>query len=367
MSNNSMKSIFATALLGTLLWLAPTRASAAEIVDGGVFFTADTLASANKSILELEQKSGHTVRFETFAAVPADKVETVSKMDAKQRETFFSSWVHDRAEATQSRGIVVLMCRQPSHLNVWVGKPIQQAGFGAAQAKTVKEAMLTSFRAKEYDKGLTNAVSLLSTTFSGLKAPASKSATQTPRDPKHAGQPTPATVRHVPAASVPGQHAPSHAHQAPLHANPASAWPGIITVLMLVVGGIFAVSMIRRMFGGGGHSQGGYGAPGGGYGGGGYGGGGGGGFMNGLAGGIFGAVAGNWLYNQFSDHSASAGEHHSPGNSLDSSDSSNGGGFDSGTGSSDTGFSGGTDFGGGDFGSGDSGGGGSDFDGGGDF
>ena len=358
MPNNSMKSIFATAMLGTLLWLAPTRASAAEIVDGGGFFTADTLASVNKSILELEQKSGHTVRFETFAAVPADKVETVSKMDAKQRETFFSSWVHDRAEATQSRGIVVLMCRQPSHLNVWVGKPIQQAGFGAAQAKTVKEAMLTSFRAKEYDKGLTNAVSLLSTTFSGLKAPASKSASAT--QTKHAGQPTPATARHVPAASVPVQHAPSHAHQAPLHSNQASAWPGIITVLMLVVGGIFAVSMIGRMFGGGGHSQGGYGAPGGGFGGGG-------GFMNGLAGGIFGAVAGNWLYNQFSDHSASAGEHHSHGGSLDSSDSSGGSGFDSGSGSSDTGFSGGTDFGGGDFGSGDSGGGGSDFGGGGDF
>ena len=358
MPNNLLKSFFVTGLMGTLLWLAPTRTLAAEIVDGGGFFTADTLASVNKSIIELEQKSGHTVRFETFAAVPADKVETVSKMDAKQRETYFSSWVHDRAEATQSRGIVVLMCRQPSHLNVWVGKPIQQAGFGAAQAKTVKEAMLTSFRAKEYDKGLTSAVSLLTTTFSGLKAPASKSATQTPRDPKHAGQPTPAAVRHVPAASVP-------AHPAPLHANPASAWPGIITVLMLVVGGIFAVSMIGRMFGGGGHSQGGYGAPGGGYGGGG----GGGGFMNGLAGGIFGAVAGNWLYNQFSDHSASAGEHHSHGSSLDSNDSSSGGGFDSGTGSSDTGFSGGTDFGGGDFGSGDSGGGGggSDFDGGGDF
>ncbi len=351
MPNNLLKSFFVTGLMGTLLWLAPARVSAADISDAGGFFTSDTLATVNKSITELEQKSGHTVRFETFAAVPADKVETVSKMDAKQREAFFSSWVHDRAEATQSRGIVVLMCRQPSHLNVWVGKPIQQAGFGAAQAQTVKEAMLTSFRAKEYDKGLTNAVSLLSTTFSGLKAPASKSASAT--QTKHAGQPTPAAVRHVPAASVPAQHAP-------LHANQASAWPGIITVLMLVVGGIFAVSMIGRMFGGGSQSHGGYGAPGGGYGGGG-------GFMNGLAGGIFGAVAGNWLYNQFSDHSASAGEHHSHGSSLDSSDSSNGGGFDSGSGSSDTGFSGGTDFGGGDFGSGDSGGGGSDFGGGGDF
>ena len=365
MPSNLMKSFFATGLMGTLLCLAPALTSAADISDGGGFFTAETLATANQSIRDLEQKSGHTVRVETFAAVPADKVEAVSKMDAKQREAFFSSWVHDRAEAAQSRGLVVLMCRQPSHLNVWVGKPIQGAGFGAAQAKSVKELMLTSFRAKEYDKGLTNALAQLSTTFAELKAPATKpaSALQTTRDPKHAGQqPTPATVRHVPAASVPVQQAPIKGHQAPLPANPPSAWPGIITVLMLVVGGIFAISMISRMFGGGGQSHGGYGAPGGGYGGGG----GGGGFMNGLAGGIFGAVAGNWLYGQFSGHNASAGEHHSPNSSLDSSDTSNGGWADSGNSSSDTGFSGGTDFGGGDFGSGDSGG-GSDFDGGGDF
>ncbi len=67
---------------------------------------------------------------------------------------------------------------------------------------------------------------------------------------------------------------------------------------------------------------------------------GGGGFLSGLTGGIFGAVAGNWLYNQFSDLHASASETHPPiDDSSNSSDWSD-------TGSAD---SGGNHFGGGDF------------------
>ena len=84
--------------------------------------------------------------------------------------------------------------------------------------------------------------------------------------------------------------------------------------------------------------------------------------MRSLAGGIFGAMAGNWLYDQFS------GGHHAQASDSNWSNSDtptdNPGRDDS-----DTGYSGGTDFGGDDFG-GDSGGdsgGGSDFGGGDDF
>jgi len=360
MPSNLLRSSVATSLLGAMLWLVPAVSMAADITDGGSFFSAETLATTNQSLRELEQKSGHAVRIETFAAVPADKAEAVAKMDAKQREAFFSTWVHDRAKATQSRGLVVLMCRQPSHLNIWAATPIQRAGFGAAEAKVIRETMLSSFRAKEYDKGLTSGVAQLSTTLASMTPSKSKAAATTPSapDPKHAGQPAPAVVRHIPAGQVPSSPTHAPAHQVPIHqAAQSSPWTGILVVLMVVVGGIFVMSMIGRMFGGGGQSQGGYGATGGG--------GGGGGFMQGLAGGIFGAMAGNWIYDQFSGHSASAGETHSSGSALDSSSSSSGW-ADSGSSSSDTGFSGGTDFGGGDFGSGDSGG-GSDFGGDGDF
>lgn len=344
-----MNSITLTGLVTVVMWLVPAVIRAAEISDGGEFFSAEVITAANQSIRDLEQKSGHEVRIETFATVPANKAEAVEKMDAKQRGEFFSKWVHDRAEATQSRGILVLICREPSHLNLWAGRPIQQAGFGAAQAKTVKEIMLIHLKAKEYDKALIEGVAQLSTTFGELSHAKAKASTTTPatHEPKHGGHVDPTSPNHTPA------------HQTPVHVPQQSNWTGVMVVLMFVVGGIFVVSLIGRLFGGGRNSgMGGYGP-------GGYGGGGGGGFMSGLTGGIFGAMAGNWMYDQFSGRHASGGESHPTGSSFDTNDSSSGSGFDSG--SSDSGFSGGTDFGGGDFGGGGDSSGGGDFGGGGDF
>lgn len=351
MLNKRMNSIMTTGLVAAILWLAPAVVRAAEISDGGGFFSAEAIATANQSLRDLKQKSGHEVRIETFAVAPAEKIEALGKMDAKQREAFFSKWVFDRAEATQSRGIFVLICRDPSHLNLWAGTPIQKAGFGAAQAKTVKEVMLTRLKAKEYDKALIEGVAQLSTTFGGLSHTKAKASTTTPATPE--SKPVGNTAFAKPS------HAP--AHQSPVHVPQQSNWTGVIVVLMFVVGGILVMSLIGRLFGGGRSSaMGGYGPSG-------YGGGGGGGFMSGLTGGIFGAMAGNWMYDQFSGRHASGGETHSSGNSLGSHDSSSGSGFDSGSGSSDSGFSGGTDFGGGDFGGGGDSSGGGDFGGGGDF
>lgn len=349
MLSKRMNSIMTTGLVAAMLWLAPAVVRAAEISDGGGFFSAEAITTANQSIRDLEQKLGHEVRIETIAAAPTDKIEAVAKMDAKQREAFFSKWVHDRAEATQSRGIFVLICREPSHLNLWAGTPIQRAGFGAAQAKTVKEAMLTRLKAKEYDKALTEGVAQLSTTFGGLSHAKAKASTTTPATPgsKHVGHVIPTSPTHAPG------------HHAPVHVPQQSNWTGVMVVLMFVVGGIFVMSLIGRLFGGG-QSSGTGGS-------GGYGNGGGGGFMSSLTGGIFGAMAGNWMYDQFSGRHASGGETHSTGDSFGSNDSSSGSGFDSGSGPADSGFSGGTDFGGGDFGGGGDSSGGGDFGGGGDF
>ena len=350
MLSKRMNSIMTTGVLAALLWLAPMAVRAADISDGGGFFSAEAIATANQSLRDLEQKSGHEIRIETFAAVPTDKIEVASKMDAKQRDTFFSKWVLERAKATKSRGIVVLICREPSHLNLWAGTPIQDAGFGVAQAKTVKDAWLTRLKAKEYDKALTEGVAQMSITFGSLSHPKAKSALS--ESPNHGSKP----VGH--ASPTPASRAPIHSvpvHNAPVQMPQQSPWTGVMVILMFVVGGIVVMSLIGRLFGGGRNMGAGGSGPGG-YGqGGGYGGGGGG-FLSSLTGGIFGAMAGNWMYDQFSGRHASGGESHSMGDSSGTNDTSSGSGFDSG--SSDTGFSGGTDFGGGDFGGGGDGGGG---------
>ena len=352
----SINSFLIPVVAAVALILAPSMVPAADIVDGGGFFSAETLAKANQTIRDLEQKTKHEVRIETFASVSADKVEAVKKMDKAERETFFTKWLHDRAEATKAHGVFVLICKEPAHLRLWGAKEIQKAGFGAEQAKPVRELFLMGFKAKEYDKTLTDALAQLSTTLDGLKSVPKKGA-------ESAGHATP-NHDHAARPNQPVQHAP-HApiNRGPQPAAPAKEanWSNILVVIAMILGGIFLFSAVMRMFSGGrNYGQSGPGGYGGGYGGGG---GGGGGFMSGLTGGIFGALAGSWLYNQFSDHHASAGETHSAGNDssnvTDSSSSYNDDILES-----DSGDAGGTDFGGGDFGGDDFGGGG---DGGGDF
>ena len=328
MLRNKFQSMLTTGLLGAARLCVPAVVQAADVSDGGGFFSAAAIAKANEAIRTVEKKSGHDVRIETFATVPKDKVEAVSKMDTKERETFFSNWLHDRAEATKSRGVVILICKDPSHLRLWAGKPLERAGFGVTQAKPITAALLAGFKAKEYDKALNDTVTQLSTALEGLHAVRGGTAA-----PANSARPAPHKT------PQPAQHDRPAAQQ--------TGYGGLIFVMAIVIGGIVVISLLSRLFGGG-RTGSGYG---GGYGGagGGGGGGGGGGFMQGLAGGIFGAMAGNWLYNQFSGHQA----HGSDSNYTGSDSSSGGAGNDS---SSDSG--GGTDFGGGDFGGGgDSGGG----------
>jgi uncharacterized protein len=144
--------------------------------------------------------------------------------------------------------------------------------------------------------------------------------------------------------------------------------------IILGVVALLAFRLIGALISGlfGGRGSGGYGP--GGYGPGGYGVGGGGMFGS-LMTGLFGAFAGNWLYDSFfghghhgmsstafggEDHSHSSGFNDGAGEDFQGS----GGDFDTGdhsSGGGDFGGSDGGDFGGGDFGGGDFGGGGGDF------
>jgi len=327
MRTKLMKSMFVTGLLCAIT-LLPAIARA-DVVDDGGFFSPEAVAAANDALRAVEKKTGHTVRIETHATVPDGKAGAVSKMTGPNREKFFSNWLHDRAEAVKSRGLIVLICKEPAHLRLWVATPLQNAGLDAIQARQIQAQLLAGFKAHEYDKTLKESVTQITTVLEGLSVAKSSEV--------------------APAAPV---HHPTNQQPQPHHQQPRAnsvGFGGLFTVLAIVLIGVLVFSWITRMFSGAsGYAQNpsGYGpgyGPAPGYGGGG--------FMRGLAGGIFGAMAGNWLYDQFSGHRTYGGD------SWTNTDSTYSG-SDGGSSISDSGFSGGTDFGGGDFGGGDFGGGG---------
>lgn len=318
----------------------PQLLSAVEINDEAGFFSQSALDRANMQIADLRQKHGKELRIETFKAVPSDKVATVAKMSREDRQTFFKKWATDRATAEHAKGIFVLICKQPGHVQVEVDRQTRGQGFGTAERDQLRDKLLAGFRGHDYDKALLDSVDYVSRAFRNqpVRAEAEMPAPPSPQ----AGHP---------AAGHPGRAGPPR--------EPGGQGLGLLGWAIVAVAVFFGIRLIGMMFGG---LMGGGQPAGGGYGPG-YGGGGGGGLFGSLMTGMFGAIAGNWIYNSFLGNSAHAAPPSSYGDDAGHDFQGSGGDFNGGDDSGAGDFSGGDsggggDFGGDDFGGGDSGGGG---------
>jgi hypothetical protein len=359
MFSQTMKSLILIGSVASVLAGWPDSAQAVEIRDDAGFFSRKALDQANARIVEIEKNYGKEIRIETFKAVPAGKTDAVSRMTKSERAGFFEKWARDRATAERVKGIYILICKSPGHVQVEEDRQTRNQGFGLADRNELSEKLLAGFRHKDYDGALLDSIDFVNRT---MKA---KLNVRAEADGKGA--------------------APGRADHHDVGRNDREAgrvdrpqgmglleW--LIVGVLIFLGVRLIIALFRAMSGGNRPAGGGYGggyAPGpGGYGGGG-------GMMGGLMSGMFGAFAGNWLYNSFFGNSAHGGESSGFGGSeghrdapdgagegflgsggdFDNSDDDvAGGGGDSGDGGS--GDFGGGDSGGGDFGGGDSGGGG---------
>jgi hypothetical protein len=359
----------------TLALVGQAWAVVPEVKDGGSFFAPDTLASADRQITEIQKKFRKDLLIETFPGVPSDKAAAFQKMDKQAQSKFFQSWAEDRARGARVEGIYILITKLPPRIQIEVEKNEQKRAFRVpGDSDRLREVLIKAFHEKDYDRGLLEGIAFVEKTLGenlGIAA-------------RPASEPVPQIIEH-------GVNKVRPAVQ-------GASGMGWLLILIVVVVGFWILRAIFRGIGhmlGGGPRQYGPGpgaGPGPGYGGPGYGapgyggGGGGGGFMSGMLGGLFGAAAGNWLYDSFGRGGGGfggggmggagyggggrsyEGESGPAPSDADQDYSGSGGDFgsqdDGGGGGGDYGGSGG-DFGGGDSGGGDFGGGGGDFGGGG--
>jgi hypothetical protein len=338
-----------------------------EVKDAAGFFTPDALTKADRQLAEIQKKYHKDLLIETFATVPPDKTDAFEKMDKPARAKFFQSWANDRAKKERVEGVYVLILKQPGHVQVEVGRETQKKAFAVpADQNQLRNILVENFQSKDYDRGLLQGVE-----FFERKLGENLHVAAAPRS-----EALPKVLEH-------GVNKVGPAVQG------ASGMSWIVILIIIVVGFWILRALFRGIFhmlggggpprqygpgpgGGPGYGGPGYGAPG--YGGGG----GGGGFMSGMLGGLFGAAAGNWLYDSFGrgggmgggfggggERSYGGGGSSSGASDADQDYSGSGGDFGGGDGGGGGGDFGGGDSGGGDSGGGDFGGGGGDFGGGG--
>jgi uncharacterized protein len=277
------------------------------------------------------------------AAVPAafkDRFDAAKgKQDAEGGLAVLGEWLGEESLKVGKKGLAVLVYAEGKAVLVRVkADPTSEAAgrLTAADTRTLVGQLVADFKAGNRDLALYQAVGFVVDKLKTAPPAAAES------------NPAPAAADNKPAAKA---------------ADGGYNVGGIICVALVAMLGLWLVFGLVRAFTRPhtpppGYGQGAYGQPGG-YGPGGYGGGGGG-FMSGLMGGLFGAVAGNYLYNSFLGGSSLGAT------DLGGATGAEGGLADAGAGDGNYGgdYGGGTDAGGGDFGGGYGDAGGGDFGGG---
>jgi hypothetical protein len=281
-------------------------ASASSVRDQAGMFSPDAVRQAEADLNRVERQYG----------IPTT-IETIDSLDGAD----IANTTLERAKRSGTRGIYILIANKEKKIwdEVWRG------AIPPDRQRALRQAFAAGFKKGDFDAGLLQGVKEIGTEVAATVAEKG-------------------TRRSQPGALPPGRAGRGNG-------KGGFGIGSLLGIGLLIVGVLFVVRLLGGLFGGGGSRQPGrMGAPG--YGAPGYGGGGGGGFMSSLFGGIGGALAGNWLYDQFS------GRHHGG-----YSDSSAMGGD-----ASQSPASGGDDWSGGgtDWGGGDTGGGGGDWGGGGD-
>ena len=294
-------------LLGTSL----SRAERGIILDNGAFFSDSAKAEANRQLLDVGLRFKKEVVIETFKTIPDDVTKGVNLQDRAAVNRMFEQWTIRQARQQRVNGIYILLSKEPSHLQVIIGDGTQQTLFTSKDRTVLVDVMLARLRTKQYDEALLQGVNVIA---SAMKS-------------------------HVVAHSRPAVQ--NRATTATEDSNP---WGWVIAAVLGFLAAWLVVGIIRSIFSGGGAAGGTAAAPGSG-----------GGFMSSLLGGMFGAAAGMWLYDQFSGHHGSdidrGGFDDSSSSRRDSDYSSSGDSFsdDSNGGDVGGGDSGGGDSGGGDF------------------
>jgi len=275
-------------LFSLLLSLFSTASLFSDVTDSIGFFSPTAVSSANEKIKDVKAKTGKDLVIET--------VESTNGEDP-------SNYAENKAKSMRVNGIYVLITKKEKKIEIKVGNKTRQV-FGSSETANLKAKLVDEFKSKNFDLGLDKAVDYYAITLMAVGPSNSRRSAQNS----------------------------NYNNAAPVKTEGGGT--SIMTIIIIAIVGFILFRIVSSLLGrGGGYSPG--------YGGGGYGGGGMG-FMGSLMTGIFGAMAGNWLYDKFtgsdgglfgSDHSSSGSYGDSSGSdwsSQDDSYSSDSGSFDSG-------------------------------------
>ena len=100
------------------------RAAQPRVDDKAGFFSPETVSKVNGIVQQIKQQSGRDLVVETYPSIP-DELQDRFRQEGKS--AFFPQWLGEQAKAQGVNGVMVLITKDPAHLEVGEGNVTAQS------------------------------------------------------------------------------------------------------------------------------------------------------------------------------------------------------------------------------------------------
>ncbi|HXE52069.1 MAG TPA: TPM domain-containing protein [Tepidisphaeraceae bacterium] len=144
--------LFALALL--LGRPAPSWAGIHQVWDEAHFFNVQTIEHVNQVLQDIHGRFEKDLMIETFPSIPDDFKD---KLQEQGKDKFFDGWSSAEGRRLELNGVLILITGDPAHLEVKVGLETRKKAFTQSDATELADQLVTAFKAKDFDGGITRA------------------------------------------------------------------------------------------------------------------------------------------------------------------------------------------------------------------
>jgi S1-C subfamily serine protease len=138
----------------------PSRDTPLKSKDDAKFFSEEAWKKVLTAAEKLLKEKNLDLLIETFPTPPKGDADKVKAMTTADREKFFKEYALDRSKAEKINGVYIVICKEPGYVYIEITKPAVEtfpSGFGAK----LKSAILSAFKDKKFDTGLTDGLQLI--------------------------------------------------------------------------------------------------------------------------------------------------------------------------------------------------------------
>lgn len=145
------RATFGIVVISLLMLAGPTTAGIHQVWDQGHAFKPATIVEVDQILSEIHEKFHKDLMIETFASIP-DDFKPKYQEDGAQK--FFENWANSEGATLQLNGIILLICRDPRHVQVGIGKATVQKAFTEADRDELLRTMMPLLHQNQYDEGI---------------------------------------------------------------------------------------------------------------------------------------------------------------------------------------------------------------------